>query len=78
MYICTGKHNETGGDIYIYIYIYVYDNKLKTCDYNLSDVDITTGGVSQSKRKTTTTTKQTKLSTFLLSFLLFFISFNRY
>ena len=41
MYICTGKHNETGGDIYIYIY--VYDNKLKTCDYNLSDVDITTG-----------------------------------
>ena len=62
----------------IYIYIYVYDNKLKTCDYNLSDVDITTGGVSQSKRKTTTTTQQTKLSTFLLSFLLFFISFNRY
>ena len=41
--------------------IYVCDNKLKTCDYNLSDVGIITGGVSQSKRKTTTTTKQSKL-----------------
>lgn len=41
--------------------IYVCDNKLKTCDNNLSDVGIITGGVSQSKRKTTTTTKQTKL-----------------